>query len=73
MFPNPSISVRSYVNIQSETSDSPLVLAIASISSKKTIQGLIYLALIKISLIFFSESPTYLLKISGPFIDIKFI
>ena len=71
--PNPSISVSNYVSILSETSDSPLDLAKASISSKNTIHGLIYFALWKISLIFFSESPTYLLKISGPLIEIKFI
>ena len=53
-------------------SSSPLYVAIASISSKKMMEGELSLAFLKISLIAFSVSPTYLLKSSGPLIAIKF-
>ncbi|KAH3671115.1 hypothetical protein OGAPHI_000826 [Ogataea philodendri] len=49
-----------------------LFVASASISSINTIDGADVLALRNTSLIFFSDSPTYLLKISGPLIARKF-
>src|ERR671912_1094960 len=49
----------------------PLVGAIESISSKNTTHGAACLALLKISLIPLSDSPTHLLSNSGPLTLIK--
>lgn len=69
---NPSISVSNYINTLSETSVLPYLYgAIASISSKNNTEGAQILAFLNISLTVFSLSPTYLLKISGPFTAIK--
>jgi len=70
----PSISFKSWQSARSETdvSSSPRYVAIASISSKKTILGELSLAFLKISRIAFSVSPTYLLNNSGPFTAMKF-
>ena len=69
----PSISFRSWHKTLSETSVLiDLWVAMASISSKKITLGEHCLALLKISLIAFSESPTYLENNSGPFTARKF-
>jgi len=69
----PSISVNNWHKTLSLTSVlTDLYVAIASISSKKIMQGEHKRALLNKSLIAFSESPTYLEKSSGPFIAIKF-
>jgi len=52
-------------------SPSPRYDAMASISSKKIIEGEDILAFLKISRIAFSVSPTYFEKSSGPFTAIK--
>ncbi len=72
---NPSISVRSWFTILSvdlEPSPYPLVVVIASISSKKIIVGDACLAFSKTFLIPFSDSPTHLEISSGPLTETKF-
>ena len=70
----PSISERSWVTTRSVTPESacPLFGARASISSKKIIAGDTCRALLNISLMCFSLSPTHLLNSSGPLIAMKF-
>lgn len=69
---NPSISVSNYIRTLSETSVLPYLYgAMASISSKNNTEGAQILAFLNISLTVFSLSPTYLLKISGPFTAIN--
>lgn len=70
----PSISVKSWLTTLSEEvlfSD-PLFGHNESSSSKKIMQGADALALLKSYLTALSDSPTYLLRSSGPLIDMKF-
>ncbi|KAH3682782.1 hypothetical protein WICPIJ_006241 [Wickerhamomyces pijperi] len=72
----PSISFNREVKtlLEAEVEPPPLARSEerASISSKKMIEGEAALAFLKISRIAFSDSPTYLLKISGPLTARKF-
>ncbi len=73
---SPSISVRSWLITLSVTLESPIPIPLLgtreSNSSKNTMLGAAILAFLNISLIAFSDSPTHLLKISGPLTEMKF-
>jgi hypothetical protein len=72
---SPSSSVNNWLITLSVTCElpksPPLIGAIASISSKKIIQGAAYLAFLNISLTPFSDSPTHFDSNYGPFILMK--
>ena len=72
----PSISVKSWLITRSETPLSPkpipLLGTTESSSSKKTMEGAAVRPFLKTSRIAFSDSPTHLLKSSGPLIEMKF-
>ena len=71
----PSISVSIWLTTLSVTCTSvlaPLSGAMASISSKNTTVGAACFAFLKVSRTAFSDSPTYLLKSSGPLMLMKF-
>ena len=71
----PSISVRICEITRSVTWESPLpprTGVIASISSKKMMQGAAVLALRNVSRTVRSDSPTHLLRNSGPRTEMKF-
>ncbi|MBA7670484.1 hypothetical protein ES703_78630 [subsurface metagenome] len=71
---SPSISVRSWLITRSVTLESPpapLLGTSASNSSKKMMEGAAMRAFLNISLMAFSDSPTHLLNISGPLMEMK--